>query len=327
MPYNLDIAGQMSEEELSCIERMAASVPQGGRVVELGSLFGRSSWAWAKSVDPTVTVYCVDPWRRENWIARLEQQFGITFGVETFHRNTADCINIVALPGYSPDDLGDWNLPVDLYFDDSVHANPTFRENLEFWMRHVRPGGIMSGHDYRPEFPDVVTEVRALAERFGTTARIVGSIWSVQLPDGDRQGMTSRDEPSALDLLQSAGNEDTPQLPHNIGSMMQPAELHLLYALAKHHYSGVGEVIDLGPFLGSSTFMLVEGLLANTVSRRRQPRVFSFDRFIYEPHKGYDAFLRAEDLPTSSFFPHFAANLGHRIQNVYCSPGDLLQLR
>ena len=329
MAYNLSLPGQMSEEELIFIERLASGVPPKGRIVELGSLFGRSSWAWAKSADPSVTVYCVDPWKRENWIGELERKFGVAFGVETFHRHTADCTNIVALPGYSPDDLGDWNLPLDIYFDDSVHNNPVFRQNLDFWVQHVKPGGIMCGHDYRPEFPDIVSEVNLLAERMGARVEVVGSLWMIELPaNGHRHPGHSGEPP--LPMLVSAPPaidvKDVPALPSHLASMMKQEELSLLYAMTKHHYRGTGEIIDLGPFLGSSTFMLVEGLLANPVSKRRMSRVFSFDRFIYEPHKGFDVFLKAKDLPTLSFFPHFVANLGHRFQHVYCSPGDLTQL-
>ena len=57
MPYNLRIPGRFTERELWAIEAMAKSVPPGGVVVEVGSYLGLSSYAWAKSVDPSVTVY------------------------------------------------------------------------------------------------------------------------------------------------------------------------------------------------------------------------------------------------------------------------------
>ncbi|MGD9616041.1 MAG: class I SAM-dependent methyltransferase [Alphaproteobacteria bacterium] len=330
MPYNTSIPGQVNQEELAFIERLAAAVPPGGRVLELGSLFGRSSWAWAKSVDPSVTVYCVDPWKREIWIEKLEQEFGVPFGIDTFHRHTADCINIVALPGYSPIDFEDWNLPLDIYFDDSVHTNPVFRQNLEFWAGHIKPGGVLCGHDYGRDFPDIISEVNALAERLGVTVNVVGAIWMIELP-ADRpcgtEGLVESPDPYLKSLPLSVNDEDVPPLPSHIGSMMKREELGLLYALAKHHYRGSGEVIDLGPFLGSSTFMLVEGLEANPISRHRPLRVFSFDRFIYEPEKGYDPFLKSTDLPTFSFFPHYMANLGERFRKIFCSPGDLMELR
>lgn len=65
MPYNLRIPGQFTERELWAIEALAKLVPPGGVVVEVGSFLGMSSYAWAKSVDPSVTVYCIDAWEKD----------------------------------------------------------------------------------------------------------------------------------------------------------------------------------------------------------------------------------------------------------------------
>jgi len=62
MAYNLSIPGQITERELWAIETLAKFVPPGGIIVEVGSFLGLSSCAWAKSVHPSVTVYCIDPW-------------------------------------------------------------------------------------------------------------------------------------------------------------------------------------------------------------------------------------------------------------------------
>src|SRR4051794_9544102 len=84
MPYNLSIPGQVSEFQLRAIECVAALVPPGGHVVEVGSLFGCSSWAWARSVDPSVTVHCIDPWEKNEGVRLMEARYGVTYGVEQF---------------------------------------------------------------------------------------------------------------------------------------------------------------------------------------------------------------------------------------------------
>jgi len=153
------------------MEAVAKLVPRDGVVVEVGSYLGRSSWAWAKSVDPSVTVYCCDPWDGYRGSSR-----------ELFASHTSDCPNIVALQGYSPQDFRDWDRPIDLYFEDAVHRNPVLRENLDFWTGFLKPGGIVCGHDYLGKFPDVVKEAHALGERLGCRLLHVESFWCL-LPE------------------------------------------------------------------------------------------------------------------------------------------------
>ncbi|MFM9859767.1 class I SAM-dependent methyltransferase [Pseudoxanthobacter sp. M-2] len=184
MPYNISIPGQVSEWELRAIEALAALVPVGGTIVEIGSLFGRSSWAWAKSADPSVTVCCIDPWEGNEGIRPMEQAYGISFGIDQFLANVANCPNVQALQGYSPEDFQTWDRPIDLFFEDSVHADPILSANMAFWSSHLRPTGVACGHDYRPRFPDVVAGVRALADRLGRELIVVEYLWCL-LPQDD----------------------------------------------------------------------------------------------------------------------------------------------
>ncbi len=71
---------------------------------------------------------------------------------------------------------------VDLFFDDSVHENPWFRNNLRFWLRQMRPGGVMSGHDYCAKWPHVVQEVDQLAAELGVAVEVAGWVWSLRVP-------------------------------------------------------------------------------------------------------------------------------------------------
>jgi len=175
----------MTEGELRGLERLARNVPPGGCIVEAGSLYGLSSWTWAKSVDPSVTVYCIDPWKRDQWIVDLvETQIAgcPVFGFEAFSRFTVDCPNIVALKGYSPDDFLDWDKPIDIFFDDALHHNPFFRKSIRYWYTRMKPGGIMAGHDYCDEWPDVMSEVDSLARDLGITVHTRQWLWWLELP-------------------------------------------------------------------------------------------------------------------------------------------------
>jgi hypothetical protein len=175
----------MSEGELRGIEFLARKVPPGGTIVEVGSLYGLSSFTWATSVDPSVTVHCIDPWVREPWVVALVEskiRGCPQFGYEAFSSYTKRCPNIVAHKAYSPRDFQDWSKPVDLFFDDALHHNPFIRESLRFWVQKMRPGGIMCGHDYCAEWPDVVAEVDQLAKELGVRVQTRQWLWWFEIP-------------------------------------------------------------------------------------------------------------------------------------------------
>lgn len=181
MPYDPSIPGQVSEFELRAIEAIAALVPPGGHVVEVGSLMGRSSVAWARSVARDARVTCIDPW--EGNVALKGPAGEVRNTPETFARHTAGLPQIRPIRGYSPRDVAGWTEVVDVVFEDSVHRNPVLAENIAFWAPRLAPGGAFCGHDYRPRFPDVVAEAQALGARLGREVLVAGTLWCLLPPE------------------------------------------------------------------------------------------------------------------------------------------------
>lgn len=175
--YDNSIPGQVSEFQLQAIEAVASLIPEGGQFVEVGALFGRSSYCWAKSVPASASVYSIDPWEGNDGVRSLEAAHGITYGIEQFREYTKDCPNLKPLQGYSPNDFTDWSQPLDGYYEDAVHTNPILRQNLDFWVSHLKPGGVVCGDDYRPRFTDVVCEVRNLARKLDRDLFRVDFFW------------------------------------------------------------------------------------------------------------------------------------------------------
>lgn len=178
--FKVEIPGQLSEKEAHAIAIVAAHLPNGSSMVEVGSLFGRSAWIWAKNAPANVAIYCIDPWESDPGIARLEQQFKVRFGLDTFIKFTAGLEAIKPMKGYSPDDFSDWKTPIFLYFEDSVHKNPVFTRNLAFWTPHVVSNGILCGHDYVLKFPDVRQGVCKLAQSLNKDVLLIDSFWCIQ---------------------------------------------------------------------------------------------------------------------------------------------------
>lgn len=170
----------MSDAELRMLSELAARVPENGTIVEVGSLYGLSTWHMAKYSKPSVTIVCIDPWVREQWVVDLVErpQAAPPFCREVFHRLTKEFAHkIVAIQGYSPFDVSGWQIPIDMYFEDAVHTNPVLKKNIDFWSDRVKVGGTVCGHDYGSQFPDVKTEVDSLTKKLESTLGVEGTLW------------------------------------------------------------------------------------------------------------------------------------------------------
>lgn len=190
MTINMDIPGKTFLSDLEYLERLAAAVPENGVIVEVGPLFGRSTWTLAKSCHPSVTIYAIDTWEPEPWIKRMEKEFDcLPFSQQAFEHYTKDCSNIIPIKGPSPDIVHDWDKPIDAYFEDAVHGNPVLRRNLDFWRPFIKPGGIICGHDYTTRFPDVGREVDRIAQEWRTQSEVIGSMWAMRKPGGAQQAV------------------------------------------------------------------------------------------------------------------------------------------
>jgi len=182
MPLNLSIPGQMSKIELTRLMDLASEVPPGGIIVEVGSLYGLSSWHISKACKPDVTLFCIDPWERAQWIVDLVEkpQSAPPFSQKAFSHFTADCENIVMIKGFSPAVARGWRLNIDLYVEDAMHNNPVLHRNIFFWSAKIKKGGTAAGHDYCDEWPDVISEVDTLASTWGSQVNLAESLWSVK---------------------------------------------------------------------------------------------------------------------------------------------------
>ena len=174
MSYNLEIEGWMHKVELQAIEQLATCVPANGVIVEVGSWCGRSAVAWAASADPSVTVFCFDPFYR--W--------------DDFVKNTEQFSNIVPVKGIVPSEsVYEDPRKIDIVFIDASHSNPNDWEIISHFLPFIKPGGYITGHDYTIyrnqqgiDYPDVNLNVHRLEELFDQKAKIIDSIWCLKKP-------------------------------------------------------------------------------------------------------------------------------------------------
>ena len=173
----------MDLDELAFLATLAAQVPQQGHIVEVGAFYGRSTNAIAQG-NPTAKITSIDTFENVDWTDRYANQYhGIpVFGRDAFDHFTNSLENVSPIQGFSPDCVRDWVHPIDMYFEDAIHGNPGLKRNLDFWMGHLKPGGIACGHDYTRRFPDIKTEVDSRAHRWGCDVTVVGSLWALRKP-------------------------------------------------------------------------------------------------------------------------------------------------
>lgn len=181
-----NIPGYMSIRELEVLSQIFSKFNTG---VEIGSLHGRSSYAIAKAISGT--LYCIDGWdgfdsSSDNFTLaeKIANDFplpGIFCTLEFFKENTKECSNIIPIKGKSPEVIKNWDNVVDFIFLDALHTNPSDWDNIEFWLRRIRIGGILAGHDYysdRSQWPDVYDNVKLLENTYGKVNNPIGtSIW------------------------------------------------------------------------------------------------------------------------------------------------------
>jgi hypothetical protein len=185
MPYRLDIPGWMDEADLRAIETLAASVPRNGLVIEVGSFLGRSTWAWCKSVHPSVQVMAIDTfgWLPEYGAWQMAgTPYDRSIGAEDmFDANTADCDNLTKVRAKS---LA-VQLPktgADLIFIDGDHQLPGVALDLGYYYSAVKIGGVLSGDDYKGDEPDVILSVDTIADALGRKVQRAGSkLWLITL--------------------------------------------------------------------------------------------------------------------------------------------------
>jgi len=181
---NDEIPRTMTRQGLEYLGRLARTVPKNGVIVEVGPLFGSSTWVLAKNAHPSVRVITVDTWAPQQWVKKLEAKWPgcKPFSKDAFDYYTRDCGNVTSVQGYSPAAMRSWTEPLDLFFDDATHGDPGFTESLDFYIPKLKPGAIAAGDDFASGWPDIVSGVSRLAEHWHTRPEIIGRVWAMVKP-------------------------------------------------------------------------------------------------------------------------------------------------
>lgn len=172
---NLDIPGWTSEQCLTMLAKEAASVPDNGWIVEIGSMCGRSSYALGMNKDPSVTLTCIDPFPFDEHLLDSGIYGNVGNGKYSFNNfqdNTACIDNLEVLRMFSPPTCSamSFTKPIDLLWIDGGHAYHEVMADINFWYPLVKPGGVIIFDDYEAnQFQEVVDAVDEAIVQYGIT--------------------------------------------------------------------------------------------------------------------------------------------------------------
>lgn len=123
--------------------------------LEIGSYIGLT--ATAMVAGGASKVYCVDLWsgdlHKEGW--KNGWQIDKAKGQDVLARFCKTVPNlfdkIIPIIGSSSFWASLWQTPIDLLFIDGDHSYKECANDIQIWSKHVRPGGIICGHDIHLE--------------------------------------------------------------------------------------------------------------------------------------------------------------------------------
>ncbi len=107
--------------------------------------------------------------------------------------------------------------------------------------------------------------------------------------------------------------------------MISESEQKLLYWLAEQFYKGLGEIVELGCFLGTSNFMLAGGLRTNPRPIEKLGRIHTYDLFLHD-RPAFNPWMEKIGVPFGgSFQQAFERCIAPHRDLVTLYPGDVLK--
>lgn len=168
------IGGHLLDTEIIALLRLAESLPDNSRILEIGSYRGKSANVFGKSIKGTNTIlYCLDIWKdystqptgplQSDELGHQIAQSDISV-LNDFIKNT-DWFseNIRVLKGSSQEfsEILPENF-FDLIFIDAAHDYENVCKDATIAIKSLKPGGILCGHDYHSGG----TEVKKAVDEF-----------------------------------------------------------------------------------------------------------------------------------------------------------------
>jgi predicted O-methyltransferase YrrM len=195
------VPGHLVENETRFLGLLAACVPAKGTIVEIGSFKGRSTVMLAKVASHYGwgSVVAIDP---HNSPILLDHQADLE---ASSHQDFVDSIHAAGVSdhvephiAYSADVASSWSRPIRLLWIDGDHSYEGAKKDLDGFLPHLVPGGVVAFHDALNEFPGpirVFVENVLGSDRFGPAGFVHSIAWAQFRP---QDGHTFREPRASL---------------------------------------------------------------------------------------------------------------------------------
>jgi predicted O-methyltransferase YrrM len=190
-----DVEGWMTDGQGRLLWESARRVPDGGRIVEIGSFRGRSMIVLARSAAPAVELIAIDPHAGndrgpqeiDGFVDEAAEDHDV-FNANLEKAGVRDRVRHVR--AFSDAAHGDVDDPIDLLYIDGAHRYAPARTDIKEWGARVGDGGTMLIHD---SFSSIGVTLAILRELFlGGRFRYVGRSESMTEYRRERLGPKAR---------------------------------------------------------------------------------------------------------------------------------------
>lgn len=129
-------------------------------------------------------IYGIDPYIKEGWMSGMpncnsNEEFNNLFeDVKTNLKEFGDKVKLIRKT--SVEAANDFeNESLDFVFIDGFHDYENCKNDIDAWIKKIKPNGFIMGHDYTKSFPGVIAAVK---ETFGNSFTVgKESVWYKQL--------------------------------------------------------------------------------------------------------------------------------------------------
>lgn len=191
------VPGHLGEHEARLLGLFAACVPAKGTIVEIGSFKGRSTVMLAKVASHygLGSVVAIDA---HNSPILLDHQATATASSYPEFLNSIKAAgvfsNVEPQVAYSAQVAATWTRPIRLLWIDGDHSYEGAKQDLDGFLPHLVPSGVLAFHDALNAFPGpirvFVKDVLG-SDRFGPAGFVQSIAWAQYRPD-DGQAFRKR---------------------------------------------------------------------------------------------------------------------------------------
>jgi predicted O-methyltransferase YrrM len=173
--YDATLDGSLAPGEYEFLQKLvrrANALP--GPLLEIGTLFGRTTGKMALWKDPQKKIYTIDNYAWNPWRLTPQMHYQLTSLVLQY---LVDAGHVVQVRADKDEWLSQYHAaPPALVFCDADHSYEATRRDIRLSLQ--AGAQMVCGHDYSPEHPGVIQAVHEC----GGTETLVGTLWLLRQP-------------------------------------------------------------------------------------------------------------------------------------------------